>query len=78
MTVKGTFHQGDLNIFLGESTGKQCIGNCVVATIYAAIVPLVQWNKKGLDGILHAANRLYMNIPKHLLVTDIQSTVTEY
>ena len=27
-TVKGSFHQGDLNMFPWESAGNQCVANC--------------------------------------------------
>ena len=52
-----------------------------MTTVSVAIVPVIQWNAKDLDGILHAENRLYMKIPKtydYLLVTDIGNTVMEY
>ena len=79
--VKGICHQGDLSVFLGESAGKQCVANCVMATIYATIVSVVQWNTKDVDGILHAGSTLYSKIAKtyvYLLVTAIENTVTEY
>ena len=80
-TLKGSCHQGHLNIFPGESAGKQCVANCVMATIYATIFPVAQWNTKDVDHILHAGNRLYMKILKTLeyfQVTDIGNFVTKY
>ena len=62
-----------------ESVGKQCLTNCVLATVYAMIVPVGQWNTKYLDGILHAGHRLYLRIPKtheYFVVTYIGNTVT--
>ena len=67
--------------YFQESAGTKCVTNCVMATIYATIVHVVQWNTRDLDGILHTGNRLYMKIPKtyeYLLITDIGNTITEY
>ena len=56
------------------------MANCVMATIYPALAPVVQWNTKDLDGILHAGNRLHMKIPKtheYLLISYMGNTLTK-
>ena len=80
-TVKGTCHQYDLNIFAGESAGKQFLSNFVMATIYATTHHVVQWNTKHVGDILNADKRLYMESFKtdeYLQVTNAGNTVAEY
>ena len=80
-TVKGSYHQCDLDICPEESADKQCVANCVMTTIFVTIVQVVQWKTKDIDAILHSCNTLYMKIPEtheYFLLTDVGNTDREY
>ena len=61
-TIRGTFHQGDPQIFPPESVGKQCVPNCVMAIAYSLTFPIQRWQLEHLDSILVTGNNLYAKI----------------
>ncbi len=77
--VKGSFHQGDVQVFGSESVGRQCVANAVMGVVYATQVPLHQWTSSVLDMVLQSGDQLYLQTPKkhhHLLmVNEIKSPI---
>ena len=80
-TIRGTFHQGDLQIFPPESVGKQCVQNCVMAIAYSLIFPFHRWQSVHLDCILVTRNNLHAKIASthdYLLSSDIPECLPEF
>ena len=59
--IKGSFHQGSLNIFDTQTAGCQCVPNCIVAAAYASIVPVSKWTGESLC-ILCCGDALYKKV----------------
>ena len=80
-TIRGTFHQGDIQVFPPESVGKQCVANCAMAVIYTSVMPVDQLLSEHLNCILETGNKPYLTIHSshdYLIISDIPDVVTEY
>ena len=76
--AKGSFHQGNTNLFSVESAGKQCVTNSVIALVYHQQIPINAWNMEHLDDVLFNGNLLYLNIRKredYLLISEIPDDI---
>ncbi len=76
---RGSFNQGNLSIFPGDTAGKQCIANVFSTGVYASCVQNPKlWKQSDLDGILLQGDYLYNQVCKknsYLLPSDIPECI---
>ena len=72
--VRGSFHHGNLSIFLRQSTGRQCVLNCIAAIIHTNLVPLYKWTNINRNAILKCGDCIYNTLKRNhefLQVSDV-------
>ena len=80
--VRGNFHQGS-SIFSLESTGRQCVANCLIFLLHSKLKILEQWTSNDLDIVLLNGDELYKKVEKrvdvtYLLPDELPSDIDHY
>ena len=76
--VNGSFNQGDARF--GETAGRQCVCNSLVASVWSHLRNISFWNPWDLDTILIEGDKLYKSLgcDGFLSVHDIPNNVNIY
>lgn len=57
--VRGTFHQGNTNIFSVDSVGRQCTANAAAAILMASIKAPESWKSTDVNSVLITGDLIY-------------------